>query len=292
LHTHHHRHHQQLWNRRTVKIGTLLVTIGGRFAHKTVVGGCVNRRNMSVTRRFDGLRWPSGLRTLAWTCTCLSQPSVGPFGTLGRPLLGETSALLRHRQDTVACPLRAQQQSAQCPIIVCCIPRDLPGAVCGQNSTKSVHMADIISDRPRCSPPSLTFTPTSINRHNMSVTRPYSGTRWPLGSHALAWACTYLFQSTQASPGPRRPGARIRSVTLILTWGELTYFCPKHTLYRPPHGHHRAGTQHLCEIKGNAKARHTRKPTKGAAGRNADSDVAWEYELRVAVQFVLLDEGR
>ena len=55
----------------------------GRFAHRTVIRGCVNRHNMSVTRRFDGLRWPSGLRTLAWTCTCLSQsihPPVGPLG--------------------------------------------------------------------------------------------------------------------------------------------------------------------------------------------------------------------
>ena len=55
----------------------------GRFAHRTVIRGCVNRHNMSVTRRFDGLRWPSGLRTLALTCTGLSQsiqPPVGPLG--------------------------------------------------------------------------------------------------------------------------------------------------------------------------------------------------------------------
>jgi hypothetical protein len=39
----------------------------------------------------------------------------------------------------------------------------------------------------------------------------------------------------------------------------------------------REGTRYLYEIKDNAKARYTRKPTQGAAGRNADSDVAWEY---------------
>jgi hypothetical protein len=47
--------------------------------------------------------------------------------------------------------------------------------------------------------------------------------------------------------------------------------------YNAPLGHHRVGTRYLYEIKGNAKARYTRKPTQGAAGRNADSDVAWEY---------------
>ena len=51
----------------------------GSFAHRTVVGDCVNRRNMSVTRRFDGLRWPSCLRTLV----VVGRPDLPFLGSVG-----------------------------------------------------------------------------------------------------------------------------------------------------------------------------------------------------------------
>ena len=85
----------------------------GRFAHRTVIRGCVNRHNMSVTRRFDGLRWPSGLRTLAWTCTCLSQSIHPPVGPLGDRFLVKPAPFSPvPRQD----PSMSVESPVECPV--------------------------------------------------------------------------------------------------------------------------------------------------------------------------------